>query len=501
MSRILEFIIRLRDDASAKLAAVRDTVRGTKEAAAEAKPGLEGMAGGLKDLTEGARNTRSALMGVLGAIGMAVAAAKVGWWIGKKLLEITGNDPDAEKRRQAGVLAQAERTDALIARFQDEEKERLAGINAQYERQIQDIDELAKKHEALAAARRKASDAAASADMDKIDAAERMALLQGWDPEAVRVMYGGERGLARAQGGIDNARQQIDAAAAAEESAQRRHALAVDQSIAYQDQINQAEATKADLRKKMNDLYRQSMTDEERLRKATSLTYQNRKADATIAQAERGLSGAEQGEALAKDAVEIAKAEAEAAAAAMEAALTARAKAEFDYQADVAEFFDRMEGDEREAAARQADAMRSEMAERKRLREEADAEAHASRVEDIRAEAAVSEAAEGAARDRLARARSAASTAWGWYRDPEAFRRQLAEEKADAEAQKRFGRDEESLRGRTNWRTRRLDDDQEAVRRVVLAREEERAASENLAKIERNTAGLNDMLKNLLTSR
>lgn len=501
MSRILEFIIRLRDDASSKLAAVRDTVRGTKEAAAEAKPGLDGMAGGLKKMTEGARNAQAALAGTLGVLGMVYAAWRLGQTIGKKLLDITGNNPDEEKRRQAGLLEKAERTDALIARFQDEEKERLAGINAEYERQIRDLDELAKKQEALASARRKAADSAASADMDKIDAAERMALMQGWDPEAVRVMYGGERALTRADGGIAAAQDQLDAARRAEESAQRRHALSVNQSLAYQDQINSAENEKAGLRKRLADLDGQWLDEKQRAAKERAILIADRKADATIAQARRGLSGAEQGEELAKDAVEIAKAEAEAAAAAMDAALTARAKAEFDYQADVENFYARLDGDEREAAARQADAMRAEMDERKRLREEADREAHDRRVEDIRAEAAVSEAAEGAARDRLARARSAASTAWGWYRDPEAFKRQLAEEKADAEAQKRFGRDEESLRGRTNWRTRRLDDDQEAVRRVVLAREEERAASENLAKIERNTAGLNDMLKNLLTSR
>lgn len=46
MNKILEFILRMRDEASAKLAAIREQMRGTKEAAEKTKPGLEGIAGG-----------------------------------------------------------------------------------------------------------------------------------------------------------------------------------------------------------------------------------------------------------------------------------------------------------------------------------------------------------------------------------------------------------------------------------------------------------------------
>jgi len=146
-------------------------------------------------------------------------------------------------------------------------------------------------------------------------------------------------------------------------------------------------------------------------------------------------------------------------------------------------------------------AIREQQDERRRLQDEADRAAHARRVEDVRAEAAAGEQAQAAAADRLARARAAADQAWSWYRDPEAFRARLKEERADEEARKRFGRDEDRLTRMSGWRTRELSDDQEAVRRVVLAREEERRAEQALAAIEKNTAGLEAMLRTLLTSK
>lgn len=126
---------------------------------------------------------------------------------------------------------------------------------------------------------------------------------------------------------------------------------------------------------------------------------------------------------------------------------------------------------------------------------------HRARIGNIRKEADASAEAQTRASDRLARARSAAQQAWGWYRDPESFRAQLAEEKAEAAAQKQFAKDSDSLRRRTGWRTRELGAEQEAVRRVIFAREEEAKAREALVKIEQNTAGLKEMLETLLTSK
>jgi hypothetical protein len=88
-------------------------------------------------------------------------------------------------------------------------------------------------------------------------------------------------------------------------------------------------------------------------------------------------------------------------------------------------------------------------------------------------------AAEADAARRLSAAQSAVRQAWGWYRDKGSLKAQLEEEKADAAAQSQFEKDFEKLRFRRDWReAKNLSLDQEAVRRVALAREEEKAAQE-----------------------
>jgi len=84
------------------------------------------------------------------------------------------------------------------------------------------------------------------------------------------------------------------------------------------------------------------------------------------------------------------------------------------------------------------------------------------------------------AKSRLAEATAKESQAWGWYRDRDSWTAQLAEERADAEAQKQFDKDFSKLKDRfRDWRTSdRLSDDDELIRRVALAREEKAAAEE-----------------------
>lgn len=92
-----------------------------------------------------------------------------------------------------------------------------------------------------------------------------------------------------------------------------------------------------------------------------------------------------------------------------------------------------------------------------------------------------------AAQDRLSAAQEKSRQAWGWYRDKDSLASQLEEERAEAAAQKQFEKDFEKLRFRRDWRTAAaygsgkrgaLSLDEEAVRRVALAREEEAAAKE-----------------------
>ena len=91
------------------------------------------------------------------------------------------------------------------------------------------------------------------------------------------------------------------------------------------------------------------------------------------------------------------------------------------------------------------------------------------------------------AQDRLSAAQEKSRQAWGWYRDQDSLVAQLEEERAEAAAQKQFEKDFEKLKNRRDWRTaaaygsgsmRSLSLDEEAVRRVALAREEEAVAKE-----------------------
>ena len=108
--------------------------------------------------------------------------------------------------------------------------------------------------------------------------------------------------------------------------------------------------------------------------------------------------------------------------------------------------------------------------------------------------------AEGDARAAQSKAESKLQQAWGWYRDKDSMRAQLEEEKAEAAAQKQFEKDFAKLKSkRRDWRTAEsLSVDDEAVRRVALAREEKEAADKHLAEIEKNTADLAKKLDELL---
>ena len=92
-----------------------------------------------------------------------------------------------------------------------------------------------------------------------------------------------------------------------------------------------------------------------------------------------------------------------------------------------------------------------------------------------------------AAQSRLSAAQEKSRQAWGWYRDKDSLVAQLEEERAESAAQKQFEKDFEKLRSRSDWRTAAaygsgkmgaLSLDEEATRRVALAREEEAAAKE-----------------------
>ena len=125
----------------------------------------------------------------------------------------------------------------------------------------------------------------------------------------------------------------------------------------------------------------------------------------------------------------------------------------------------------------------------------------AARIRDHQKLLAAERAEESKTRSAVSAAESKLQRAWGWYRDKDSMAAQLAEEKADAQARKQYEKDFERLKSRRrDWRTaENLSVDDEAVRRVALAREEKEAAERHLAEIEKNTADLAAKLDELLS--
>lgn len=156
--------------------------------------------------------------------------------------------------------------------------------------------------------------------------------------------------------------------------------------------------------------------------------------------------------------------------------IDAKKKAYDDYLDYVREL-DEKEAQEEAQKAEENDRNRRDADERDRKQMED--RLHRSRMANTRAEVQERAQMEAAAQQRLAAAQSAVRQAWGWYRDKGSLKTQLAEEQADAAAQSQYEKDFEKLRFRRDWReAKNLSLDQEAVRRVALAREEEQAAQE-----------------------
>jgi len=162
-------------------------------------------------------------------------------------------------------------------------------------------------------------------------------------------------------------------------------------------------------------------------------------------------------------------------------------KAKKDAEREEAEYQRELEREEAERQREQdrelAEAAREEARSTAEAQKRAEAELHAQKLRDIAEQkVAVAQAADEqrAAEARLAAARSQVQLAWGWYRDKDSMARQLEEERAEADAQTQFEKDFDRLKSfRHDWRTaKNLSVDDEAVRRVALAREEESAAQE-----------------------
>lgn len=145
------------------------------------------------------------------------------------------------------------------------------------------------------------------------------------------------------------------------------------------------------------------------------------------------------------------------------------AKAQDEYLAAEDEYAKKKQKEADDAAAKR---LRQEREEEK-ARLEAERKIAQARLRELHKEFAARREEESKAASRLAAAEAKAQQAWGWYRNRDSWKAQLEEERANAEAEKQFAKDAERLTSRTGWRSAKLNDDDELIRRVVLAREEE----------------------------
>ena len=217
----------------------------------------------------------------------------------------------------------------------------------------------------------------------------------------------------------------------------------------------------------------------------------------TLAAADEARAKIEQ----AQKALETLDVRREARELAVQNEIAAKVEADHKEQAEKDKAAAEKKAEEEKKAAEKAAAERARLDAQEAARRERERQAElAARIRDHQKLLAAERAEESKTRSAVSAAESKLQQAWGWYRDKDSMAAQIAEEKADAAARKQFEKDFERLKSRRrDWRTaENLSVDDEAVRRVALAREEKEAAEHHLAEIEKNTANLAEKLDELL---
>ena len=203
----------------------------------------------------------------------------------------------------------------------------------------------------------------------------------------------------------------------------------------------------------------------------------------------------------AQKALEVLDVKREARELAIENEIAAEVAADRKAQAetDKAEAEKRAEAEKKAAEKVAAERARLDAQEATRRERERQAEL-AARIRDHQKLLAEERQADSKAQAGVAAAESKLQQAWGWYRDKNSMAAQMADEKADAQARKQFEKDFERLKDRRrDWRTaENLSVDDEAVRRVALAREEKERAEEYARETAENTRELAAKLDELL---
>lgn len=169
------------------------------------------------------------------------------------------------------------------------------------------------------------------------------------------------------------------------------------------------------------------------------------------------------------------------------------AKEEAEYQRQLEEYY-QMLNEEAEAEQK----LREELAREEREQEE---KRHQQRIRNIQSEVSESEKLQSDAESRLSAAQAKVSQAWGWYKDKSSMQSEIDAYNEQKAAEVQWEKDFAKLKDkRRDWRDvefGKLSADEEAVRQVALAKEEEQAAQKALDEIAENTAYLKEIAESL----
>ncbi len=519
MNKVLEYIIRAKDATASAITSVISRLKNLRKHADDASKSVEevgkGGAGNFNVMASSAKRAAPAIMAVTSAVGSADGAvgklgraiggiASMGMMLGPVGLAIAGLQTavgalfDRMKKKADEMVAKAkEAYEKTRDRFEkakewrlDKMRGELDSVTKAADRAIESLDRMAKAREALTSAKNAKAGAAGEAEIVDMRRKMEEALSSASDEDRARVSAAWQLKIAerRAELEEETALRARTAEAESLKFAERRAAIAERNAKKLDKEAER-------LRKQYEDFAEGPLADDpataKRMKDIADAAKERANKEWDSVDAQRAMLEAAREEKAANDIsrgnrIEEARTEQIAALRAYEDAEREYAKRKTDEWEKAAQQAEREEEARLAEVAREEEAARKqEEAERLRIEKRV----HDERVKLMKAQLSQYEREYGEAEARLANAQEGVSRAWGWYRDKDSLAAQIAEEKADAEARKQYEKDFGSLRDRRrDWRTAtNLSLDDEAVRRVALAKEEEAAAQRAVEETAENT--------------
>lgn len=537
MNRVVEYLIRAKD---ATMAGVQSATTKLKKFVTQTKAQLDsiGKSEGvnkatstLADLSGSAKRVLPNLMAVSGAMGMMDGASAkvaraisgiagmtmmlgpVGAAIGALQVAIGLFAESAQKKIEALQRKTAEMAEYVARQMARVKEEVLTEVREGFEAVATAVDKATKAFERHAQVRARLAAASNSSKASADDLG--LTMMERTRDRELGKLNGNERELAAAEWGVKMARERERVEAtrnrrAADES--RTLVAEAEKRVRLSEKnVDKLEDALQKLRREYKERDLDGLEKRDRDGKWTDFIKDFR---AQIKEAEKRVATANEKLLADNEDLNIAKAEAEAGAKAREVAnakaVNATLAAEIEAERTVArvkEDLDKQAEDERLKRLKEIeDENKRIAAEEKRAADELariEAKRHAQALRAANEELRVAEKEQSVASSRLDAAKQSVSQAWGWYRNRDQMQAQIDEFKAQREAEAQWEKDFARLKDRRrDWRDvefGKLSADEEAVRQVAFAKEEEQAAQRALDEIAENTAHLKAIAEALAT--